>query len=270
MSQNEKEFSAEERREIAVKAVNRLITDAEAKRLLGNKELAETNRGLHSRISSASTPYPKMATRAARVGTSRLGYSCRHSLTPNFTLLFTSPTYTVPALRLPSEFWSIMRTSMHSLFKPIVAVLCLVFALFFAAPNAYADSFLYSYQNGFEDFSWTTAAIPAVTMQTTVPAADLIAASGPLGRVTTSVILDLGGIGGTATFFTGCSHVAIESPDEGFTLADYSTPGFYTVFDASLRVTAAPTPEPSSLALMLAGVGLVFAMRRRWIGLATG
>ena len=42
MSQNEEVFSAEERRAIAVKAVNRLIDDAEAKRLPENKELAET------------------------------------------------------------------------------------------------------------------------------------------------------------------------------------------------------------------------------------
>jgi hypothetical protein len=42
MSQNEEVFTAEERRELAVKAVNRLIADAEAKRLLENKELAET------------------------------------------------------------------------------------------------------------------------------------------------------------------------------------------------------------------------------------
>jgi hypothetical protein len=42
MSQNEEVFTAEERRELAVKAVNRLIADSEAKRLLENKELAET------------------------------------------------------------------------------------------------------------------------------------------------------------------------------------------------------------------------------------
>ena len=42
MSQNQEAFTAEERRELAVKAVNRLIADAEAKRLLENKELAET------------------------------------------------------------------------------------------------------------------------------------------------------------------------------------------------------------------------------------
>ena len=42
MSQNEEVFTAEERRELAVKAVNHLIADAEAKRLMENKELAET------------------------------------------------------------------------------------------------------------------------------------------------------------------------------------------------------------------------------------
>jgi hypothetical protein len=42
MSQNQEAFTAEERREFAVKAVNRRIADAEAKRLLENKELTET------------------------------------------------------------------------------------------------------------------------------------------------------------------------------------------------------------------------------------
>jgi hypothetical protein len=42
MSQNEEVFTEQERRELAVKAVNRLIADAEAKRLLENKELTET------------------------------------------------------------------------------------------------------------------------------------------------------------------------------------------------------------------------------------
>ena len=42
ISQNEEVFTAEERHELAVKAVNRLIADAEAKRLLENKELTET------------------------------------------------------------------------------------------------------------------------------------------------------------------------------------------------------------------------------------
>lgn len=42
MSQNEEVFAAEERRALATKAVNRLISAAEAKRLLENKELTDT------------------------------------------------------------------------------------------------------------------------------------------------------------------------------------------------------------------------------------
>jgi hypothetical protein len=42
MGQNEEVFTAENRRELAVKAVNRLIAAAVAKRLLENTELTET------------------------------------------------------------------------------------------------------------------------------------------------------------------------------------------------------------------------------------
>ena len=42
MSQNEEVFTAEERHALAAKAVNWLIADAVAKRVLENKELAET------------------------------------------------------------------------------------------------------------------------------------------------------------------------------------------------------------------------------------
>ena len=42
MNQTKEEFTAEEKRELAVKAVNRLIADAKAKRVLENKELADT------------------------------------------------------------------------------------------------------------------------------------------------------------------------------------------------------------------------------------
>ena len=41
MSQNKEGFTAKERRELAIKAVNRLIADAEAKRVLENKELTK-------------------------------------------------------------------------------------------------------------------------------------------------------------------------------------------------------------------------------------
>ena len=42
MSQNEEVFTAEERHALAAKAVNRLIADAVAKRVLENKELTDT------------------------------------------------------------------------------------------------------------------------------------------------------------------------------------------------------------------------------------
>jgi hypothetical protein len=42
MDQNKEEFTAEERRALAAKAVNRLIADAVAKRVLENKELTDT------------------------------------------------------------------------------------------------------------------------------------------------------------------------------------------------------------------------------------
>jgi hypothetical protein len=41
VTENEGSLTFEERRSVAVKAVNRLIADAEAKRLLQNRELAE-------------------------------------------------------------------------------------------------------------------------------------------------------------------------------------------------------------------------------------
>jgi hypothetical protein len=42
------------------------------------------------------------------------------------------------------------------------------------APVAHADSFTYKFTDTTDGVSWTTAAIPAVTMQTIVLAANLI------------------------------------------------------------------------------------------------
>jgi len=158
---------------------------------------------------------------------------------------------------------------MRTLFKPIGASLCLVFALSFAAPNAHADSFTYTYTNTLFGFSWTTAAISGVTMETTVSAAGLTAASTSgfaTGCVITSVVLDGGGVGGTRTNVSGCGSSPDITSRDTFALTDYSTPGTHVSpfirFD-TLVVTAVITPEPSSLVLMLSGVGLVFAMRKR-------
>ena len=138
------------------------------------------------------------------------------------------------------------------------------------APLAHADSFTYTYTDTDDGISWTTAAISAVTMETSVPGADLTASSNSgvlLGCVTSSVVLDSLGGGGTSTlFFSGCNFAGEIQSDDGFALSDYSTPGTYVspVLDTLVVTSAvAAAPEPSSVALMLLGVGLVFVMRKR-------
>jgi hypothetical protein len=160
--------------------------------------------------------------------------------------------------------------------KTFIVVLCLVSALCFVAPNAQADTlFVYTYSDPVDGYSWTTTAIPAVTMGTTVPAADLTAAStsGPLANCgITSVILDESGLGFTGTNFSGalCPDGGTENGDR-FAFTDYSTPGTYvspTLSFVTLVVTApVGAPEPSSAALMLLGVALVFVMRKCLSGL---
>jgi hypothetical protein len=148
-----------------------------------------------------------------------------------------------------------------------------------SAPTAYADTFTYSYSSGelgcgttgnCAVYSWTTAAIAAVASETTISAADLTASllSGtPLaGCVLSSVTLDFGGTGGQS--FTSSNCGGRSNPD-AFSLADYSTPGIYSFVSVnagvndSLVVTAVQTPEPSTVALMLLGLGLAFVIRRK-------
>ena len=66
-------------------------------------------------------------------------------------------------------------------------------------PIAHADSFTYTYTSTDFGLSWTTAAISAITMETTVPAADLTASSTSGGFLAvcriTSVVLDDSSVG---------------------------------------------------------------------------
>jgi hypothetical protein len=157
---------------------------------------------------------------------------------------------------------------MPSLFKTIVAVLCLVFSLCFAAPNARADSlfeYTVSSTDPFFAFSFTTVPIPLSDLGVALPTSDLSAFSltgtGYRGGPLTGVILDAGGVG---TIHLSFASDATANPSF-FAAADYSSPGTYTgAASATMAVTAVATPEPSSLALMLSGAGLVFAMRKRW------
>ena len=156
---------------------------------------------------------------------------------------------------------------MPTLFKPIGAVLFLVFALCVAAPNARADSlfeYTVSSTDPFLAFSFTTVPIPLSDLGVALPTSDLSAfsltGSGYRGGPLTGVILDAGGVGIIHLSF---ASAATANP-AFFAAADYSSPGTYTgAASATMVVTAVATPEPSSLALMLSWAGLVFAMRKR-------
>jgi hypothetical protein len=145
-----------------------------------------------------------------------------------------------------------------------------------AAPSALANSCTYTYTQvdlGITDFTWTTNAIPCVTSTDTfLPASSLASSSVNPSYVPTpisAVGLDVGfPAGGIETDFGISGGVA----DGSWTLSEYSTTGTYAEsFFAgeetlTLTVAATPvaaTPEPSSVALMLLGVGLVFVMRKR-------
>lgn len=156
---------------------------------------------------------------------------------------------------------------MPSLFKTLGAVVCLVFALSFAAPNAAADEFVYTYTviepAGF-GATFTTNPIAAVTAPTAILAADLasfsLTGSAYQGSTLVSLLLNNGGAGGQVIILD--NNVAILN--DAYALSDYSTPGTHTGGFSTLTVTSVTaTPEPSSVALMLSGVGLVFAMRKR-------
>jgi hypothetical protein len=160
---------------------------------------------------------------------------------------------------------------MATLFKPIGAVLCLVFALCFAAPNAQADTlFVYTVEffDSIAGFSFTTVPVPLTDLGVVLPTSDLSASSltgsAFAGCALSSVTLNAFNIGATGLSFTGCGMNTMVIGD-GFTLAQYSTPGKYVGTVDTMTVTAVQTPEPSSVALMLAGVGLVFAMPKRWM-----
>jgi hypothetical protein len=171
---------------------------------------------------------------------------------------------------------------MHSLFKPIVAVLCLVFALCFAAPNAHADSTTTGTINftvlsggptpiGFFEFDnnsnaflvfdvfWDGAGFdftPDVCVFCD-PRFATLASLGQSGRWSA----DATGFGGGGLFgiFGFGSTIGFEL---GVSDPTATASGTYEVI-----ITSVPTPEPSSVALTLAGIGLVFAMRKRSSGL---
>jgi hypothetical protein len=151
----------------------------------------------------------------------------------------------------------------------MVAVLCLVFALFFAAPNAYADSFTPIFTCTGTCVAQLLPTAPDVTFPFTIAVtwdSNLIF---PLDLFSISSNPNDGFLWegdvkpGVLTFkITNQTSAAAISQS-------LSCPSCTTTFTDMGVLTFSPvaTPEPSSLALMLSGVGLVFAMRKRLAGL---
>jgi PEP-CTERM motif-containing protein len=185
---------------------------------------------------------------------------------------------------------------MSRLFKALGAVLCLVFALCFAAPNAHADTFTYTYTginfgtvvspytssdsiNGtvvlsaalpsdaaFADesalivsYSFTDGVQTLTNLNSTVQHFTFTTSAGTIQQ------WQVGFGEGTQVIQTFASIILSETGQfAGSTVIGQPFGTSFGVGSWSGPVVATATPEPSSLALMLSGVGLVFAMRKRW------
>ena len=169
---------------------------------------------------------------------------------------------------------------MPSLFKAIGAVLCLAFALCFAAPNAHADSYTAT-------FTCTGTCVATPTAPTVLfPAPTLVITwnglsafvlgfppeFSPGDHYTWSVYVlqtpnpefplhvtfDICDV----AVVNGCGGAFIDSVTcPGCTVSAIGVGALNGEGELSFAPTAAP--EPSSLALMLSGVGLLFGMRKR-------
>ncbi len=156
--------------------------------------------------------------------------------------------------------------------KSLWIILAVLF-MAIGAPYAHADAFVYTYTVTFDPAlygaTFTTKPMQAATTNTILTPADLrsysLTGSFYLGTFD-EFILNYGG-GGAQGILTsnglGTASATYSSNDE-FTFIDYSTPGTYSSGIATLSVSR--VPEPATLDLMLAGVGLLgllLVMRKR-------
>jgi hypothetical protein len=148
--------------------------------------------------------------------------------------------------------------------KSLWIILAVLFVAI-GAPYAHADAFVYTYTVTFDPplygATFTTKPLQAVTVPNAIlTATDLrsysLTGSFYLGTFD-EFILNYGG-GGAQGILTSNglgTASATYSSNDGFTLIDYSTPGTYSSGIATLSVSR--VPEPATLDLMLAGVGLL-------------
>ena len=148
--------------------------------------------------------------------------------------------------------------------KSLWIILAVLFVAI-GAPYAHADAFVYTYAVTFDPplygATFTTKPMQAVTapnaiLTTTDLRSYSLTGSFYLGTLD-EFILNYGG-GGAQGILTSNglgTASATYSSNDAFTLIDYSTPGTYSSGIATLSVSA--VPEPATLDLMLAGVGLL-------------
>jgi len=148
--------------------------------------------------------------------------------------------------------------------KSLWIILAVLFVAI-GAPYAHADAFVYTYTVTFDPSlygaTFTTKPMQAVTapnaiLTTTDLRSYSLTGSFYLGTFD-EFILNYGG-GGAQGILTSNglgTASATYSSNDAFTLIDYSTPGTYSSGIATLSVSA--VPEPATLDLMLAGVGLL-------------
>jgi hypothetical protein len=155
---------------------------------------------------------------------------------------------------------------MPSLFKTVGAVLCLVFALCFAAPNAHADEFVYTVTVGSTQFSF---------IEPTITSSGFVDSGLTLTNGSTATAFQWNSAASALCFGIGtpgdaCVGIAFAGGGQTmffFPAGSFLAVGTYTDLESgevTVNIAQTGVPEPSSLALMLSGVGLVFAMRRRW------
>jgi hypothetical protein len=154
--------------------------------------------------------------------------------------------------------------------KTIGAVLCLVFALSFAAPNAHADSYTAT-------FTCTGTCVSLPTAPDVIFPSPGFFLTATWNSIPFFFVLDDLKANPNDTF----SWQGESSPDSViFQIADISSGISLSLFSVcfscdsftdsgalAFSPVATATPEPGSLALMLSGVGLAFAMRKRSSGL---
>ena len=147
--------------------------------------------------------------------------------------------------------------------KSLWIILAVLFVAI-GAPYAHADALVYTYTVTFDPplfgATFTTKPIQAVTAPNAIlTATDLtsfsLTGSFYLGTFD-EFILNYGGAGAQGILTSnGLGAGSTVSLIDEFTLIDYSTPGTYSSGNATLSVSR--VPEPATLDLMLAGVGLL-------------